>query len=327
MAIEAHHPSNLLFSNCGEETTGAPGFFESPSAVIFQEEGGAVGNLNPRKRGREESILNPIAMGVAPVMTNGNVSDFSFLQPNCIASPMFVGVNWPLAKSAGPLTAAGLQLGLGAQQQQFQTPSSFSAGISDELVLHLQQFQKDVDGYVREQGEILRQSITGKWQSHARTLIRAAVSSAQRRLTAKEAERQLAVRRVAELEQRIIQLQDETLSWRTKALVAQSQVSSLQIHLQQAMEVAAVAQERQGESCDPALADDAASAACVDSASPRSASYGSCRACCKKESTATSVVLPCRHLCLCADCSASDSALRCPVCGFVGTGILHIAFT
>lgn len=122
-----------------------------------------------------------------------------------------------------------------------------------------------------------------------------------------------AARQSAELERLIARLRAETLTWQAKAVAAQTAVAGLQAQLQRATEVAAAAWEGEGESGSASLIDQ------------EPAAQGSCRAC--RLRNAAVVVLPCRHLSLCADCAAAGAADSCPACGRISTGSLHVAFS
>jgi len=153
------------------------------------------------------------------------------------------------------------------------------------------------------QGEQLRRALAEKRGRHYRTLLRAAEESMLRRLREKEAEVEKANRRNAELEARAAQLGVETQLWQAKAKAQEATAASLQAQLQQAM--MGGEDGGGGLSCAGGEAEDAESAYVdPERVGPK------CRGCAKR--VASVVVLPCRHLCICAQCNTHFPA--CPVC-------------
>ncbi|CAL9190642.1 unnamed protein product [Musa hybrid cultivar] len=315
MVIRAQRPSGVPLLNGGEERTGVdcsqhlPGFLD-PSAVMFSG-GGAT--ANPRKRGREEAA---VAIGSTPVQDNDSISNLLVLGPSSLP-PTLISLAHLRSESAAPLTSTGLQLAFGEQQQQQQRAFNpllpASPALFEKLAPHLKQHQDEIDGYLRAQGELLRRTLVAKWRSHYQALLSAAATAARQRIKTKEAEVEQAARKSAELERLIARLRAETLTWQAKAVAAQTAVAGLQAQLQRATEVAAAAWEGEGESGSASLIDQ------------EPAAQGSCRAC--RLRNAAVVVLPCRHLSLCADCAAAGAADSCPACGRISTGSLHVAFS
>ncbi|URD72970.1 hypothetical protein MUK42_09399 [Musa troglodytarum] len=295
MVIRAQHPSSVPLPNRDEERTGVdcsqhlPGFLD-PSAVMFSG-GGAT--ANPRKRGREEAA---VAIGSTPVQDNDSISNLRVSGRSSLP-PTLISLAHLRSESAAPLASTGLQLAFGEQQQQqFNPLLPASPALFEKLAPHLKQHQDEIDGYLR-----------------AQALLRAAASAARQRIKTKEAEVEQAARQSAELERRIARLRAEALTWQAKAMAAQTAVAGLQAQLQRATEAAAAAWEGEGESGSASLID------------PEPAARGSCRAC--RLRNASVVVLPCRHLSLCADCAAAGAADSCPACGRISTGSLHVAFS
>ncbi|CAL9072567.1 unnamed protein product [Musa textilis] len=314
MVIRAQHPSSVPLPNRDEERTGVdcsqhlPGFLD-PSAVMFSG-GGAT--ANPRKRGREEAA---VAIGSTPVQDNDSISNLRVSGRSSLP-PTLISLAHLRSESAAPLASTGLQLAFGEQQQQQQQFNPLlpaSPALFEKLAPHLKQHQDEIDGYLRAQGELLRRTLVAKWRSHYQALLRAAASAARQRIKTKEAEVEQAARQSSELERRIARLRAEALTWQAKAMAAQTAVAGLQAQLQRATEAAAAAWEGEGESGSASLID------------PEPAARGSCRAC--RLRNASVVVLPCRHLSLCADCAAAGAADSCPACGRISTGSLHVAFS
>ncbi|XP_010935032.1 probable BOI-related E3 ubiquitin-protein ligase 3 [Elaeis guineensis] len=320
MAVHAQHPSNVLLLNRSEqerksmEFSQAPTGFLDQSAVFFSN--GASGN--PRKRGREAASI--------PMESSAqrNSIDLLSLQrpPAASLSPPTVISLAQLQARPPPLVSTGLRLAFEDQHQlqnnsqanPLLSPSLFPV-LSDDLSLQLNQHQDELDRFLRAHGEHLRRTLAEKRQRHCRVLLCVAEKAAVRRLREKEAEVEQAVRRAAELEDWLARLKAESLAWQAKALADQAAAVALHAQLQQAQAAAAAAEEMEGE-CRDLPAEDAESAH-VD---PDRAPPATCRSC--RVALASVVVLPCRHLCLCADCS--DAAPSCPVCGCATTGSLHV---
>ncbi|XP_008788744.2 probable BOI-related E3 ubiquitin-protein ligase 3 [Phoenix dactylifera] len=322
MAVQAQYPSNALILNRSEqerksmEFSQAPTGFRDQSGVFFSN--GASGN--PRKRGREAA---PILMESS---AQGNsINDLLSLQPPPAASlsaPTVISLAQLQARPP-PLVSTGLRLAFEDQHQlqnHNQANPLLSASLfpvlSDDLALQLNQHQDEFDRFLRAHGEHLRRTLAEKRQRHCRALLCAADEAAARRLREKEAEVEQAVRRAAELEERLARLKAESLAWQAKAMADQATALALHAQLQQAQ--AAAAEEREGE-CRDSPAEDAESAH-VD---PDRAPPAACRSC--RSALASVVVLPCRHLCLCTDCS--DAAPPCPVCRCATTGSLPVFFS
>jgi E3 ubiquitin-protein ligase BOI and related proteins len=177
------------------------------------------------------------------------------------------------------------------------------------------------------QAERLRRTLVDARQRQYRSLLGAAEATAARRIREKEAEASEASRRGVEMEERIARLRAEASSWQAKALADQSTAAALHAQLQQA---AAAAQRCKAEGEDAGAADDAGSCfvdpdRVVEVPPPARP----CRACARRE--ASVVLLPCRHLCVCATCeaavSAGAAAAVCPMCSGVVTGTVHVFFS
>jgi E3 ubiquitin-protein ligase BOI-like protein len=147
----------------------------------------------------------------------------------------------------------------------------------------------------------------------------------------KEVEASMAARRGDELEERLARLRAEAAAWQAKAMSDQSTAAALHAQLQQA---AAAAQARSGKATEQ---DDEAVGAANDAecgfvdpdrvvevvAPPLDRP---CRAC--RLRPASTVLLPCRHLCVCDACEPRVSAsAACPVCRCPVTGTVQVFFS
>ncbi|RZC30951.1 BOI-related E3 ubiquitin-protein ligase 1 isoform C [Glycine soja] len=264
------------------------------------------GGTNSRKRGRETTA----ATGIAPNFINSFSLQSQSPQAQLIDLTQLHNQN---------VVSTGLRLSFGDQQQQRQQlqhqhqhhgchSSPFVSLLSEGLSSQIKQQRDEIDQFLQAQEEQLRRALAEKRQRHYRTLLRAAEESVLRRLREKEAELEKATRHNAELEARATQLSVEAQLWQARAKAQEATAAALQAQLQQAM------MSGDGEnggggglSCAGGGAEDAESAY-VDP--DRVGPTPKCRGCAKR--VASVVVLPCRHLCICAECDTHFRA--CPVC-------------
>jgi E3 ubiquitin-protein ligase BOI-like protein len=192
------------------------------------------------------------------------------------------------------------------------------------------------------QAERLRRALADTRRRQYRSLLIAAEATASQRIREKEAEASEAARRGADLEGRVARLRAEAAAWQAKALADQSTAAALHAQLQQA---AAAAQARAGKAEEEdnagAAADDAGSCfvdpdRVEEIAPPPPPPARPCRSC--RRAPASVVLLPCRHLCVCADCepavpataapfSACAVAAACPMCRGAVTGTVQVFFS
>ncbi|KAL9327500.1 hypothetical protein ACSQ67_002503 [Phaseolus vulgaris] len=304
MAVQAQYPSNVLFLNCSSKSGKEPHDYSLPGELLDHNQSPMLfnnGDSNSRKRGREGTG----AKAIGPSLVNS----FS-LQSQ---SPQLIELTQLHNQN---VVSTGLGLSFGDQQQRQQLhhhqqqqhgchSSFFLSLLSDGLTSQIKQQHDEIDQFLQAQGEQLRRALAEKRGRHYRTLLRAAEESVLRRLREKEAEVEKATRRNAELEARAAQLGLETQLWQAKAKAQEATAVSLQAQLQQAIMSGGEDGAAGGLSCAGGEAEDAESAYVdPERVGPK------CRGCAKR--VATVVVLPCRHLCICAQCNTHFRA--CPVC-------------
>ncbi|TKY70752.1 BOI-related E3 ubiquitin-protein ligase 2 [Spatholobus suberectus] len=337
MAVQAQYPSNVLFLNrfacssfisnsqsdadattinkciCnskrGQEAhdyslQSPPGELLDQSHMLFNNAG-----TNSRKRGRETTTVT----GIAPNVIN------SF--PLQSQTPQLIDLTQLHNQN---VVSTGLRLSFGDQQQQRQQlhqqqhgchSNTFVSLLSEGLSSQIKQQRDEIDQYLQAQGEQMRRVLEEKRQRHYRTLLRAAEESVLRRLREKEAEVEKATRRNAELEARAAQLSVEAQLWQAKAKAQEARAASLQAQLQQAMMSGGGEDGGGGLSCAVGDAEDAESAYVdPERVGPK------CRGCAKR--VASVVLLPCRHLCICAECDRHFRA--CPVCLTVKNSTIEV---
>ncbi|KAL2987618.1 hypothetical protein AAZX31_11G038700 [Glycine max] len=280
------------------------------------------GGTNSRKRGRETTTA--AATGIAPNVIN------SFSLQSQSPQAQLIDLT-QLHNHNQNVVSTGLRLSFGDQQQQRQQlqhhqqqhgchSSPFISLLSEEgLSSQIKQQRDEIDQFLQAHGEQLRRTLAEKRQRHYRTLLRAAEESVLRRLREKEAEVEKATRRNAELEARAAQLSVEAQLWQAKAKAQEATAAALQAQLHQAMMSSGGGEDGGGGglSCAGGEAEDAESAY-VDP--ERVGPTPKCRGCAKR--VASVVVLPCRHLCICAECDGHFRA--CPVCLTVKNSTIQV---
>ncbi|KAK7386297.1 hypothetical protein VNO78_26433 [Psophocarpus tetragonolobus] len=325
MAVQAQYPSNVLLQTRPkqeeqdyllETQQGAPLLNKSP--MLYNNNGN--GNNNSRKREREETVLGNAITGINPF----------FLQSQ--QPPQLIHLS-QLHNQQHNAVSTGLRLSLDDQQQRLQhnhqsqqhlSPSSaFLSLLSQHGFASLIKQQRDeLDQLLQAQGEQLRRALAEKRQRDNRALLLAAEEAVARRLREKEAEVEKARRKNAELEARAAQLSVEAQAWMARARTHEVTAASLQAQLQQTImchgrEDAAVACALENQ------ADDAESAHIDPERVEPVAARPNCRGCGQR--VASVLLLPCRHLCICAECVTHFPA--CPVCLTPKNSTIQVSFS
>ncbi|KAE9607404.1 hypothetical protein Lal_00026692 [Lupinus albus] len=336
MAVQAQYPSNALFLNRnGEEGTDyslqqpqSKGGILNQSHNLYNNMGNMNGdnNSNSVKRGREaivanttpNNIMNPLFSMQSHPPQLIHLSQLHNQQQNVVSSG--IGLSFDQQQQR-------LQLQQQPQQQQQQQlhgcySSSYLSLLSEGFSSQMKRQRDEIDQFLHAQGDELQRTLKEKRQKHDRDLSRAAAEVVARLLREKEAEMEKATRQNAELEAHAAQLSAEAQVWQAKARAQEAAAASLHAQLQQTMMALGAGGCRGGDdggaglSCamDEGQAEDTESAYIdpdrVEVVSPVVVARAKCRGCGKR--VASVVVLPCRHLCMCAECDAHFKA--CPVC-------------
>ncbi|RRT83805.1 hypothetical protein BHE74_00008106 [Ensete ventricosum] len=278
-------------------------------------------------RDEHSAVLNQpslytVPMGlVAPV--SGTTAAASFL---------------PVYNSSAPVTtAATSHNGLAfynnvdavvAASRKRSRPVSF---IGDDMSSHLQlQQMLDVDRLILQHAERVQAELTDRRKRFTRQILAAVEEGVTKSLKAREEE----IARIGKLnyamEERIKSLCEENQMWRGLARSSEATAIALQTNLEQVVAAQARVVEKEVEAEAEAEAsttpDDAESCCCAgnreeeEKTSARAEWRRACRTCREREPSV--LLLPCRHLCLCAACGPAVDA--CPVCNYSKKGSVSI---
>ncbi|KAK4771490.1 hypothetical protein SAY87_032022 [Trapa incisa] len=223
-------------------------------------------------------------------------------------------------------------------RREMSCSSRFSF-LGEDISLQIEQQQLDVDRFIARHMEKVRLEIEEKRKSHTRWIMEAVEERLVKRLRSKEEELDKMVKMNWALEERVKSLCVENQIWRGQAQTNEATANALRKNLDQVLaHVKDVAGDRNGRINDGGIddnnhlpADDAES--CCDNSTPEDNKVAAacveprgsgdrrwCRSCWKEE--AQVLLLPCRHLCLCAVCGSSLHT--CPVCKSAKTASVHV---
>lgn len=237
------------------------------------------------------------------------------------------------------------------------SPFSF---LGEDISLHLQQQQFDLDRLVSQHMEKVRMEIEERRKRQARKILEAIEVGMMKRLKAKEEEIEKIGKLNWALEERVKSLCIENQIWRDLAQSNEATANTLRTNLEQVLQAAQVkdhggaglenddADRDGGAACGADLADDAQSCCGenddfgggwravvgttgrgrnddVKEETTSNVSCGGnnnrmCRNCGKEESCV--LLLPCRHLCLCTVCGSSLHT--CPICKSTKNASVHV---
>ncbi|XP_075478254.1 putative BOI-related E3 ubiquitin-protein ligase 3 [Primulina tabacum] len=214
--------------------------------------------------------------------------------------------------------------------------------IGEDISSHIQQQQLEIDLIISQHTEKVRMEIEEKRRRYSRRFAAAVRENIIKKLKAKEEEIENIEKLNCALEEKVKSLCVENQIWRDLAQTNEATANALRSDLEQVL--THVQDEQQHNlmqlrrSDSAALLDDAESS-CGSNfeetdtlASADNARYGEkhegvkstgnriCRSCGKVESCV--LLLPCRHLCLCAVCGSFLHT--CPVCSSIKTASLHV---
>ncbi|XP_074575959.1 putative BOI-related E3 ubiquitin-protein ligase 3 [Curcuma longa] len=194
----------------------------------------------------------------------------------------------------------------------------------DVFSAHLQHLTLDVDRLLRQHTEKVRVEVAERRERLTRRLLAAVESGTAKRLEAKDEEIARVRKLNCALEERVESLYAENQMWRGVARSNEAAASALRTDLEQVL----VAARARVDQLRAASADDAESCCSgevkweeeeeeLGGAEWRRRRCWRCRA-----REASVLLLPCRHLCLCAACTPTATA--CPVCNCCKNGSVTV---
>ncbi|CAL9157532.1 unnamed protein product [Musa hybrid cultivar] len=238
------------------------------------------------------------------------------------ASSVAAGSFLPVYNSPAPVTTADVSdSGLtfnNAPSRKRSRPLSF---LGDDISSHLQQQMLDIDHLVLQHAAKVRAEMAERRKRLMRQILAAMEEGVSKRLKAKEDEIASIGKLNWALEERIKSLCMENQIWRDLALSKEATANVLRTNLEQVL----AAQVRVEEGA--ATASDAESCCCGDNGedgAEEGIKAGGWRSACRtcREHEPSVLLLPCRHLCLCAECGPAVDA--CPVCNCTKNGSVNV---
>lgn len=184
-------------------------------------------------------------------------------------------------------------------------PLSF---LGEDISFAIRQQQLEVDRFVSLQTEKVRRELWERRRLHSRRIAGAVERWVARRVRAKEEEIERMGRLNAALEERVRSLCAENQIWRELAQANEAAANALRADLEQVL--------AQGETAG----DDAESWCDNFGGAVPAAGRRLCRLCGAAEPSV--LLLPCRHLCLCAACGPAVAS--CPVCTCDKNGSVNV---
>ncbi|WOK99562.1 putative BOI-related E3 ubiquitin-protein ligase 3 [Canna indica] len=295
MAVEAHHlhlfPSQLL-RNSSEIVSSAEnqqGFYNMQMGFVSPASGAAAA----------ASSFLPVYSSPAPVP--------------------------PVAACDSGLTFNDAVAGTAVPSRKRPRAGSFLG--DDVISSHLQQQMLDMDRLVMQHAEKVRAELAERRKRLTRQFLAALEDGVSKRLKARDEE----IARIGKLnwalEERIKSLCLENQIWRDMAQNNEATANALRNNLEQVLSAqmridqAAAATADDAESC--CSGDDGEDDDCEEQkagAVTRVDWRRACRSCREREPSV--LLLPCRHLCLCAACGPAVDA--CPICNCTKTGSFNV---
>ncbi|KAI4970554.1 hypothetical protein ZWY2020_001468 [Hordeum vulgare] len=300
MAVDLQRLRHMLL------TTGAgAGDHQRASAAAMPASGPCYGAAVPTQRGHQPCV--DLFTPPPPTTTTSAADQCSeFLPMNAVG----------LAKK-GVRPDAAQEISTNKRNRDERSPV---LGAADVLAAHVQQQTIDVDGILLKHAKKMWTALAEQRQSHMRLIVSTVEGRAAQRLKAKDEEIERIRTMNWSLEARLQNLFMEAQMWRDVAQSNEATANVLRGDLRRVLDAQAVGGGGSGGDQDDA------ESCCwgeneVAEERPETG-VGRCKAC--REGTAVVLLLPCRHLCVCAPCAATAQA--CPSCGSAKNGSVCINF-
>ncbi|KAI6687053.1 hypothetical protein NL676_023881 [Syzygium grande] len=267
------------------------------------------------------------------------------LPPKTVMKPSDSGLTYnvpSISRKRGRDSIINPVLSYGTPSPDNKARACFSF-LGEDVSLQMQQQQLDIDRLISHHMEKVRMEIDERRKRQARRIVGRIEGEVAKRLRAKEEEIQKIGKLNWALEERVKSLCVENQIWRDLAQANEATANALRTNLEQVLAQVSKDDPPRGGAAPEDEADDAAS--CCGSnyeggweeESGRRAVGGEaqddkrrsrrgramttwCRKCGKEE--ASVLLLPCRHLCLCAVCGSSLHT--CPLCNSPKSGSVHV---
>ncbi|KAF7047184.1 hypothetical protein CFC21_056140 [Triticum aestivum] len=206
-----------------------------------------------------------------------------------------------------------------------------SSVLGQVLAAHAQQQAVAVDHILHRHARKMWAALAEQRRSHLRLIVSAVEARAAKRLKAKDDEIERVRGMNWALEERLRSLYMEAQMWRDVAQSHDAAASVLRADLQRVLDAQAVRGGGDGQDQDDAESccwGENQAPVCAEEeeaevGTPAPTGVGRCKGC--GDGAAVVLLLPCRHLCVCAPCAASAQA--CPSCGCAKNGSVCVNFS
>ncbi|XP_030527083.1 probable BOI-related E3 ubiquitin-protein ligase 3 [Rhodamnia argentea] len=267
------------------------------------------------------------------------------LPPKAVMKPSDSGLthNLPSVSRKRGRDSINPVLSYGTSSPDSKTRACFSF-LGEDVSMQIQQQQLDIDRLISHHMEKVRMEIEERRKRQARRIVGRIEEEVGKRLRSKEEEIQKIGKLNWALEERVKTLCVENQIWRDLAQANEATANALRTNLEQVLAQVGTDDLPRGGAAMDDEADDAGS--CCGSnydgegegegeeesrrrglgeaqhgrRRGRAATTTWCRKCGKEE--ASVLLLPCRHLCLCAVCGSSLHT--CPLCNSPKSGSVHV---
>ncbi|KAK3424681.1 hypothetical protein EUGRSUZ_F01458 [Eucalyptus grandis] len=245
------------------------------------------------------------------------------LPPKAVMKPSDSGLsyNLPAVSRKRGRDSINPVLSYGTPSPDHKSRTCFSF-LGEDLSLQMQQQQLDIDRLISHHMEKVRMEVEDRRKRQARRIVGRIEEEVVKRLRAKEEEIQKIGKLNWALEERVKSLCVENQIWRDLAQANEATANVLRTNLEQVLaQVSRDDRPRGGASLEEE-ADDAASC-CGSNCEGEEEEESGRRAAAAGEEEASVLLLPCRHLCLCAVCGSSSLDI-CPLCNSLKSGSVHV---